>query len=482
MSKNRVLHISTECYPVAKAGGMADVVGSLPIFLKKKDWIPCVITPKYDLPWYRENKLRKIFSDSFDLEGSPTNFSIYKSKKSALPFDYYCVDIPERFGRDSIYLNEHGHGFYDEAERNVSFQRSVLSWLSKQNENIKIDLIHCHDHQVGFIPFLLKNAEAYSAISHIPCFYTIHNGAYNSRYPWNRVDLMPTFKEELRPTIDWDDHMDASVAAFRFADHVNTVSPSYLAELKSDIPSLALISQEHPSKFSGTLNGIDQDVWDPKTDDMLSYHLARSVDQFKAANKGEILRELYHLKGIPLISFIGRFAHQKGGDLLVPSIERILSRFGFVNFYILGSGDRFIEHQVQELRDRFSERVACYIGYNEALAHKIYAASDFIVMPSRFEPCGLNQMFAMRYGALVVARSTGGLKDTVIDHESGGLGISFDYDSIDDLTNALTRALYLYRNQKHFKKLRTKAMKVDFSWNKSAEIYSDIYNQLLKDS
>jgi len=275
--------------------------------------------------------------------------------------------------------------------------------------------------------------------------------------------------------------MDASATAMRFADHVNTVSPSYLEEMKSDLPPLQFMSGKEPERFSGTLNGIDQEVWDPKTDTLLTNKLVSTVDQFKKANKADLLDRLYHLDGIPLISFIGRFAHQKGGDLLVPAIERVLARFGFVNFFILGSGNAYVEQKVQDLRDRFAERVGCYVGYNEALAHKIYAASDFIVMPSRFEPCGLNQMFAMRYGALAIARKTGGLKDTVIDYESDGVGISFDYDSIDDLTHAMARALTLYKDKKRYKKLRRKAMKIDYSWTKSAKDYADIYNQLIKE-
>lgn len=481
MSKKKVLHISTECYPVAKAGGMADVVGALPKYLISEGWSPSVITPKYVLPWFDQNTFRNIYSGSFVMEGKETIFDIYKAKKNTLPFDYYCVDIPGRFDRDSIYLNEFGHGFQDEAERNISFQRSVLQWLNDPKAKAKYQILHCHDHQVGFIPFFTKKVSTYENLREIPVFYTIHNGAYNSRLSWSRLDLLPKFATTYRQYIEWDGHMDAGAAAMRFADYVNTVSPSYLEEMKDQVPALQFMSGKHPEKFSGILNGIDIEVWNPREDSLLKNKLVRSIDQFKKANKAEILSELYRLNDIPLISFIGRFAHQKGGDLLVPAIERILARFGFVNFFILGSGDSYIEQKVQELRDKFSERVGCFIGYNESLAHKIYAASDFIAMPSRFEPCGLNQLFAMRYGALPIARETGGLKDTVVDFESGGLGVSFRYDSVDDLTQAMARSLYLYRDIRRFRKLRSKAMKLDYSWTQSAKTYSKIYNQLIKD-
>ncbi len=479
MSKtNKVLHIATECYPAAKAGGMADVVGALPIYQIQAGWSAAVVTPKYSLPWYDQQTFRKVYSGSFKLEGEDQKFTIFKLKNETLTFDYYCIDIPGRFDRPSIYLNEEGYGYEDEAERNISFQRSVLQWLCASKTGF--DLLHCHDHQVGFIPFLIRKAKLYKKINKIPICYTIQNGAYNSRYPWSRRDLLPRFDPTYIQYVDWDGQMDAVATAMRFADHINTVSPTNLMELKTTLPPLQFMESQHPERFSGILNGIDISTWDPKTDPLLDDHLGRSWDQFKKLNKGNILSDLYYLQGIPLISFIGRFAHQKGGDLLVPAIEKILMRFGFVNFFILGSGDPYIEKKVQELRDKYSERVACYIGYNEALAHKIYAASDFIVMPSRFEPCGLNQMYAMRYGALPVARKTGGLKDTVVDFEDGGLGVSVDFDSVEDLTNAISRALHLYRDNKHFKKIRSRAVKMNYSWKKSAASYLKIYNKLLK--
>ena len=478
--QNKVLHISTECYPAAKAGGMADVVGSLPVYQKKFGWSPSVITPMYKLPWFEKNSFRKCHSGSFKMEGRGYFYDIFKVQKDTLPFEYYCVHIPELFERPSIYLNENGIGFDDEPERNVGLQRAVLDWLV--NGGIKFEMLHCHDHQTGFIPFLIKKCDQYESISKTPVFYTIHNGAYNSRYPWYRRDLLPLYASKYNQNIDWDGHMDAVAAAMRYADHVNTVSPSYLEECKDHLPPLQYAASANPERFSGILNGIDAEVWDPKTDPLIETRFTKSWDQFKKGNKQSILSGLYQVDGIPLISFIGRFAHQKGGDLLVPAIERILAKFGFVNFFILGSGDKFIETKVQELRDRFSERVAVYIGYNEALAHKVYASSDFIIMPSRFEPCGLNQMFGMRYGSLVIAKKTGGLKDTVIDYGEGGEGISFSYDSVDDVVLAMSRALYLYKDTKKFKDLRSIVVKKDFSWDNSAKSYCDIYNLLISEA
>lgn len=473
-----VLHISTECYPAAKAGGMADVVGALPLFQKKYDWHPSVVIPMYRLPWFDNYEFESIYKDTLNMNFVEYNYEVLRCLNSALGFEFYCISQAELFDRDSIYLNEYGHGFHDEAQRNMGFQRSVLQWL--QNTTVKFDLLHCHDHQTGFIPFMIKHCSEYRALSYIPTFYTIHNGAYNSRYDRSQKTLLPHFDNALLSDIEWDKAIDSVACALKYSDHINAVSPTYLQELKGDMAPLQVALEQSPNKFSGILNGIDEELWDPKTDERIPYHLGKSWDTFKAKNKQDLLNGLYRVKDVPLFSFIGRFAHQKGADLLAPSIERILSRFGFSNFFILGSGDKYLEHQIQSLRDKYPERVACYIGYNEDVAHQVYAASDFLLMPSRFEPCGLNQMFAMRYGAIPIARKTGGLKDTVIDFEQGGAGVSFDYDSSEDLMHAMARGLHLYRNQKEFKKVRKKGIAQDYSWKKSTQEYTHIYNHLIK--
>ncbi len=476
MSKS-VLHISTECYPAAKAGGMADVVGALPLYLTEHGWTPSVIIPKYNLKWFKNQVFKEVYSDVLNMDFVEYKYSIQKCQSKDLGYDFYCVDIPVLYDRESVYLGDDGHGYADEAQRNVALQRCTLQWL--EHSDMQVDLIHCHDHQTGFVPFMIKHGYGYESLRHIPTFYTIHNGAYNSRYGWNQKTLLVDFPAELEMTIDWHFAMDAVAAAMRYADHVNAVSPTYLEELKTSLAPLKINMDIDPSRFSGILNGIDDQTWDPKKDDLLPHKLGRSWDTFKKKNKMALLpADIYRAEDVPLISFIGRFAHQKGADLLAPAIERILARFGFVNFFILGSGDKFLEQMVQSLRDRYPERVACYIGYNEAVAHQVYAASDFLLMPSRFEPCGLNQLFSMRYGTIPVARKTGGLRDTVIDYTEGGAGISFEWDSVDDLIGAISRSLQLYRATKEFKEVRDRGIQQDNSWNNSAKTYAEIYNEL----
>ena len=471
-----IIHISTECYPLAKAGGMADVVGALPSYQLEHGWKASVVIPHYDLPLITKAKKKMVSKASLKTGQGSIPFKVNLLKSEDVDFDVYTIEVPQLYFRDSIYLAEDGYGFHDEALRNTFFQRAVLKWLDKGKH--PFDLIHCHDHQAGFIPFLTKSTNSYKSLKKLPVFYSIHNGAYNTRLNWDD-DFLPEISANSKFEIDWDGQADAVRAAIRFSDHVSTVSPTYLEELQSELPQMKQEFELYPSKFSGILNGIDVKIWDPKSDKLIDHHLKSSVDKFKKANKSELLEELYQLEGIPLISCIGRFAYQKGSDLLAAACERILGRFGFVNFFILGSGDKHIEYEIQSLRDRFPERVACYIGYNEAVAHKVYAASDFILMPSRFEPCGLNQMIGMRYGALPIARRTGGLKDTVVDYESGGMGISHEHSSVENLIDAMARALHLYQNRKGFNKLRKHAMKADNSWSLSAKKYGAIYDQLM---
>jgi len=470
----KVLHISTECYPVAKAGGMADVVGALPLYQHKLGWAPSVVIPRYDLKWHRDKEYETVYTDTLTMEGRQYDYTIEKCLNHGINYELYLVDLPQLFMRNSIYLNDDGHGFHDEPERNMGFQRAILQWLS--NTKVSLDLLHCHDHQTGFIPFMIKHAKVYNRLNNVPTVYTIHNAAYNSRYPWSRKKLLPDFNDSLIPSIDWDNCFDAVATAMRYADHVNAVSPTYLLELLQSMKPLKIIYDIDRDKFSGILNGIDTQTWNPRTDPRIPHKLGRSWNTFKTKNKRALLTSLYRAEDIPLISFIGRFAHQKGADLLRPVIEQILTRFGFVNFFILGSGDRHLEHSIQGLRDRYPERVGCYIGYNEDVAHQVYAASDFILMPSRFEPCGLNQMFAMRYGTIPIARAIGGLRDTVIDFESGGAGISFTHANIHDLGQAISRALYLVKDQELYQTVRDKAISENYSWEASTKTYISIYN------
>jgi starch synthase len=250
-------------------------------------------------------------------------------------------------------------------------------------------------------------------------------------------------------------------------------------ELKVDFGNLTPLINQESDKCVGILNGIDPQIWDPKTDPMLKHKLSDSINSYKKINKYALCKKHVIYKSKMLVSFIGRLAYEKGADLLATTIDMALEETKDIAFVILGSGDPETAAALEALDHKHKKYVKAIIAYDEKLAHEIYAASDFLVMPSRFEPCGLNQLYAMRYVTVPIARYTGGLKDTVPDISVGGNGISFDVAEEYDFLNALERALKLYKNKKDFYKLQYKIASLDFSWQQSAQNYIHQYSLLI---
>lgn len=472
----KVLHISTECYPAAKSGGLGDVVGALPIYQSKTGYQGSVIIPKYDLPWFNKQKFRSKHQGELNLGDRNYNFEVLKLKNDALPYTFYCIDLPELFDRTSIYLNNEGQGFADEPERNIGFQRAVLQWLCVKKH--KFDLLHCHDHQTGLIPFMLKCSEEFDLISDTPTIFTIHNAQYKGLFQWTDQHLLPSYDVKNNGWLDWDNCIHSLASAVKLADKVTTVSPSYMVEITNHSGSLEYLFKDQHDKCSGIINGIDNNAWDPKTDTFLKHKRTHRWNTFKSKNKKQLC-ELYNLNDeYPLIGFIGRFAIEKGADLIAEAVTNVCDANSKVNFIILGSGDKSMEQEIVNLEAANPDQVKALIMYNEGVAHEIYAGCDFLMMPSRFEPCGLNQMYAMRYGTIPVVRSTGGLKDTVPDYKDSGNGIAYAESSVSGLSNALTRAIALSQKEE-FKKLRKKIVSLDFSWQQSIKLYADLYNEVL---
>ncbi len=471
----KVLHVSMECYPAAKAGGMGDVVGSLPIYLNKIGINSSVIIPKYNLPWFRDKKYTHVFSGSFVQFRDLINFTVEKVETDELGFDFYCISIPGKFDRNSIYLDTDGEGYRDEPERNIAFQRSVLDWLNDKSSNF--DLIHCHDHMTGLIPFLMSHGNAYSKLRRIPTFFSIHNAAYYGRFNWNYKYLLPDYDHQYEGLLDWDDNIHSLACAVKCAWKVNTVSPSYMKEIQQMDNSLSLLFRHENEKCIGILNGIDNEVWDPKTDTLVKYNRKNTWADFKIKNK-QIFADEYGLDpSLPWISFIGRFSEQKGVDTIPLAVIELYRRQKNACFIILGNGSKYLEHQIMNLDT--PGRVKTFIMYNEGIAHQIYASSDFIIMPSRFEPCGLNQMFAMRYGAVPIVRATGGLIDTVVESTVNGTGFSYANATALELVEAMERAIYTYSDDLNFPKLRERCVRQNFSWEHSAEQYANEYKKLI---
>lgn len=475
----KILHISAECYPAAKAGGLGDVAGALPKYLTASGCSSAVIIPKYHTKWILNQSWEECYQGNFLLGQELINFKVQELKANTLGFQLYVVDIPGKYDRPDVYLDENGRGYKDEVARSLSFQQATLQWAAQLDQIPEV--IHCHDHHTGLIPFMIKHCPVYNSLANTPTVFTIHNAEYHGTFGWEKVQLLPLFDGRVGGLLDWDKAINPLAAAIKCCWQLTTVSPTYMSELQLSAGNLVpLLKQEH-SKSIGILNGIDTQVWDPSTDSRLANTLKRSLKSFKNKNR-TALQEIFTIQNkLPLITFIGRLAGEKGAGLLAPMIEQFLENGGKASFIILGTGEPQIHQQLKQLQSKYPSFVNVALEYNETLAHQLYAGSDFLVMPSKVEPCGLNQMYAMRYGTVPIVRAVGGLKDTVRDITlTNGRGIQFMQLTITDATNALNRAANFYQTKKSFEQVRESISQVDFSWENSAIQYINLYNSLIE--
>lgn len=467
-----IIHISAECYPVAKVGGLADVVGALPKYQNKLGHFAKVVVPAYDTKFINENDFEVTY-DAWSKYGHHNfQFRILREKTNKLGFDLYIVHIQGLTDRPNVY------GYYDDTERFVAFQIATLDWIAQWEH--RPDVIHCHDHHTGLIPFMVSHCVKYSALKTVPTVLTIHNAQYQGQFGWNKLYYLPAFDLWRSGLLEWDKDINPLASAIKCAWKVTTVSPSYLQEMMSNARGLeSLIRQEH-GKCVGILNGIDTEVWNPKTDPMLfSNYDIKTVETGKNANKVALSKIFGLNDNKPLFVFIGRLVDEKGADLLPDIFFNALQEHGNnINVLVLGSGDTWVEGRLNQLKNLFVDNYNTYIGYNEQLSHQIYAGADFLVMPSRVEPCGLNQLYALRYGTVSIVRRIGGLKDTVIDIGDGGFGICHDQTNIGDVIHAINRAVEFFNDNKELKATRKLIMKIDHSWDKAASNYIELYQNL----
>jgi len=468
----RVLHITAECYPAAKVGGLADVVGAVPKYMSDAD----VIMPKYGTKWFQGQTTETIYKNTFWFPGQTIEFSIQKIISIDLGFSLFVVDIPGKFDRDGVYGTADGY-FEDDVERWVCFQRAVLIWLSSIENSYSV--LHVHDHHTGLIPFMIKYSYDYSNLKSLKTVLTIHNLAYQGSFGWDRQYLIAAFDNWKSGLLDWNNRINPLASAIRCADWVTTVSPSYLKELEADAGGLEWIFNNESEKCSGILNGIDSSVWNRKTDSYLAKLEKRSFKKFKLDNKKALCETLNINPSNCTISFIGRLVEQKGADILAYATHQLLQENSDINILMLGTGDPYLEDQFKLLKEKYPETTGINLAYDEGLAHQIYAGSDFLIMPSRHEPCGLNQLYAMQYGTIPIVNSTGGLIDSVKDHKTkGGTGIKLTELSVKTVIKAIKEAANIFKDSKLFNQLRANCIAEDFSWEASTKKYQNIYESL----
>jgi starch synthase len=469
----KVFHISAECYPVAKSGGLGDVVGALPKFQRENGIEASVIMPWYDKPFVHHHSFTSVYSGDIRQGTQTYSFEILQETNSSLGFDLFLVQIPGLLDRPEVY------GYADESDQFIAFQHALLKWIAEAE--IKPSIFHCHDHHAGLIPFFIEYCTEFSNLKGIPTVFTVHNGEYQGWMPWHKALLMPEFDNTAWGLLDWDNLINPLAAAIKCCWAYTTVSEGYLEELYNQ-PSLGSLFLAEKNKAFGIVNGIDITVWDPEHDPLIDFNYnLTTVIRSKKKNKSALCKEYKLNESLPLIAFIGRFAREKGADLLPGFIQQIVeNKRGKVSLFILGSGDPQIEEALNKFsKDQYPD-LGVVIGYNEGLAHRIYASADFIIMPSRVEPCGLNQLYAMRFGTIPVVRATGGLKDTVNDiADKDGNGFLFSNPSVKDFVKAVVRALEFYQKAPMVNKLRKSNMELNYSWKKSSEKYKKVYDHLI---
>lgn len=468
-----IFHIGAECYPVAKVGGLADVVGALPKYQNSAGHLVRVVLPHYETRFIAENEFDCVHSGFVKLGNFNFAFNVLKEHTGKLGYELYLIEIPELFNRKEVY------GYEDDIERFLSFQIAALDWIVSRSEIP--DVINCHDHHTGLIPFMMLYANKYDKLRKTATVITIHNSIYQGQFGFDKLYYLPEFDLSKVNFLEWDNRINSLATAIKCTSAVTTVSPNYLNEINYSGHGLESLFNLVRYKSKGILNGIDMEVWNPATDKMLEKNYSiQNFQKGKQANKEKLCSQFDLDPTKPLFSFIGRLLEEKGADLLPHAAAMSLSEnYKGINILVLGSGNPEIENQLTHLLGSFKGNYHAVIGYDEALAHLIYAGSDFLLMPSRVEPCGLNQMYSLRYGTVPIVRRTGGLKDTVIDFGDDGNGICHDQATVGDVCYSIQRAVNLYKDKKKINDIRKKGMGIDHSWESVCQEYIEVYNLIL---
>ncbi len=485
MSNNKkILFVASEAYPVIKTGGLGDVSGSLPAALKTLKQDICII-----MPAYRETlrKVKGLKLASVTMTGVPETVRLLEGRFPGTNVKLLLVDSPQHFDRGGgPYLDVEGEDWSDNAERFATFAQTVTAVaLDQAGLAWQPDVVHCNDWQCGLIPALLSLHPQRPAT-----VFTIHNLAYHGYFHPD------TFATLDLPKKLWGMHglefhggLSFIKGGLAFADMISTVSPTYAQEIRSPMFGYGLegLLNHRSERLTGILNGIDYKEWNPAADPHLPHPFDRHDLSGKAKNKQALQQQfgLPQQSDTPLLGLVGRLVEQKGIDLVLSIIPNLIHQNS--QLVVLGSGDKRFQQALTEVAAAHPHNIAVHIGYNEPLAHQIEAGADIFLMPSRFEPCGLNQIYSLRYGTVPIVRHTGGLADTVVDASAANLtagtatGFQFEQANSDDLWSTTHRAISLYRDHpEQWRQLITTGMKQDFSWKQSARHYLELYDQAIQ--
>jgi starch synthase len=477
----RVLFVTAEAYPLAKTGGLADVSRALPIALRRHGIDVRLLMPGYPRAYVRIENPRIVAKIEPALGVSDATLVVGKFPDADLPV--WLIDSPSLFRRNGgLYQDDDGKEWPDNALR-FAFLSHVGAQLAAGRLNLDWtpDVVHANDWHTGLMPLYLSlmNGPRPSTV------FTTHNMAFQGNFPASWLEPLEVPPEHFSAGgIEFYNQVSFLKAGLRYADKITTVSPTYASEILTAAFGCGMegVLQDRGEDFVGILNGIDDTLWDPASDPCLPRPYRESDISGKRACKTALQQEfgLPIAPEIPLIGFVSRITHQKMADVILEALPWIVEQKA--QFVAVGEGDPAMQVAFEQAKELCGDRISVVIGYDEPLAHKLQAASDILLAPARFEPCGLTQLYALRYGTLPVVRRTGGLADTVVDATATSIadrsatGFQFDEPTVEALTCALARALSLYREPLTWRRLQLQAMAQDFSWAVSASKYAALYS------
>jgi starch synthase len=474
-----LLFLGSEVAPLSKTGGLGDVLGALPAALAAGGDAVAVVSPRYGFI----DATREGFTPrerAVRVRGEAT--TVWSRTTGRLTS--YLVEHERFFGSRRGLYTEHGHEYGDNAERFAYLCRAGLEVPGAFGHRPAV--LHLNDWQTALAAWLLRHDHASNpALARTRSVFTIHNLAYQGSFSKELLPALGLPWELFRPDgVEFHDRLNLMKAGLVFADAVTTVSPTYAREITTPSGGEGLdgLLRARGAKLSGILNGIDTAEWDPATD----RHLPASFDALKLAGKAACKKALQEELGlparpeVPLLAVVSRLADQKGIDLLLAALPDLLRRD--LQLAVLGSGRRDWEEALVHAAHHHHGRLGVRIGFDEGLAHRIEAGADLFLMPSRFEPCGLNQLYSLRYGTVPVARRVGGLADTIEDFDGWRKGTGFLFEEYDPraMVTAVRRALELFRDRRAWHAMMKRGMALDFSWARSAEQYRTLYRSLIE--
>ena len=485
-----ILFVSSEVEPFAKTGGLADVSGTLPQVIKDQGHEIRIIMPRYGSISERKFKLHDVIRLK-DIEvpigkekkTANVNSSFIANVKSKV--QVYFLANKELYERAGIYVSPDSKKDYvDNDVRFIFFCRGVLETLKRLGW--QPDIIHCNDWHTGLIPAYIKTMYNHDPFfKNIKTVFTIHNLAYQGTFPAASFDKTGLPEPEFgKEGVEFYGKLNFMKAGLVYSDVITTVSEKYAEEICSTEEfgcGLEGVLQKRKAHLHGIINGIDYNIWNPETDELIVKRYDARTLEGKQDNKKELLEKfgLTYKENVPLVGIISRLVDQKGLDLIKEIADDFMKLD--VQFVMLAAGEKRYQDYFESLHKKYATKMGLFIGYNDELAHLIEAGCDMYLMPSRYEPCGLNQLYSLKYGTVPIVRATGGLDDTIHDVESGnGNGFKFKkYDS-KELFKTIQRAVKMYHDTTAWKKIIKNGMQQDFSWESSAKKYTNLYRNLVK--